>query len=410
MRSLNHTYAEMLASRLLAILASFGVAILTARVLGPADRGHYYYIITLAATGVQFASFGIHASNSYLIARTPVLLAQLMANSGWIALVGGVAAAAGALVFDFFVGDFAQSVISVIAVLMLAPSLLLFLYLSNMAVALNRPRTFNGLIIFNGVAAIAAALFAAYPAPSLSSFLLAAVVASLASGLLAWGLLSRGVHVPRSFDVPLFYQGISFAFRSYVATLFGFMMSRMSIGIIRQFGDFSDLGYWSVAAQISDALLILPATVSLLLFPSLVRIKGAMRWNEYRKTLFQVSFVMAALCIVVGAVVPLIVVFIFGAAYGPAIAITIGLLPGVFFLGVASVTSQFLSAHGYPWSQVLSWIFGSLLQLALSLALFGQVGSVGLAWIQSGCAAIVCALLLVNSWQFSARDSIADGK
>ena len=103
--SLKYTYAEMLLARGLAILGSFGVAILTARMLGPEDRGRYYYIITLAAVGVQFASFGIHSSNSYLIARTAGLLAQVMTNTAWIAVLGGTAAAAGVLLFDFALGD-----------------------------------------------------------------------------------------------------------------------------------------------------------------------------------------------------------------------------------------------------------------------------------------------------------------
>src|SRR5436309_16036689 len=123
MRSLNYTYAEMLLSRGLAILGSFGVTILTARMLGPGDRGRYYYIITLAAVGVQLASLGIHASNSYLIARTPGLLAQVMANAAWIALLGGTVAAAGVLAFEFAIGGPAQDYAFIAAVLMLAPSL-----------------------------------------------------------------------------------------------------------------------------------------------------------------------------------------------------------------------------------------------------------------------------------------------
>ncbi len=104
MRSLNYTYAEMLLSRGLAILGSFGVAILTARVLGPADRGRYYYVITLAAVGVQFASFGIHSSNSYLIARTPGLLAASHGQHDLDCDSGRDFAAAGVLVFDFAIG------------------------------------------------------------------------------------------------------------------------------------------------------------------------------------------------------------------------------------------------------------------------------------------------------------------
>ncbi len=128
-----------------------------------------------------------------------------------------------------------------------------------------------------------------------------------------------------------------------------------------------------------------------------------MRWNEFKTTLFRLSSMMAALCIVVSIVAHLVIEIIFGMAYAPAVAIVLALLPGVFFLGVASVVSQFLSASGFPWSQVLAWICGALLQAGLSIALFGRFGVVGLAWIQSGCAALVCVWLLVNSLKFNHR-------
>jgi O-antigen/teichoic acid export membrane protein len=91
-------------------------------------------------------------------------------------------------------------------------------------------------------------------------------------------------------------------------------------------------------------------------------------------------------------------------AYLPAAAILLALLPGVLFLGVASVASQFLAANGYPWSQVLAWICGSFLQAGLSIALFEQFGIVGLAWIQTGCAVFVCGWLLVNCLNYAHRD------
>jgi O-antigen/teichoic acid export membrane protein len=396
MRSLN-TYAEMLLSRGLAILGSFGVAILTARMLGPADRGRYYYIITLAAVGVQLASFGIHSSNSYLIARTPSLLAQVMANTAWIAVLGGAGAAVGVLVFDFALGDSAPDYVFAAVVLLLAPSSLLFMYLVNLAVALNRPRTFNGLIIFGSVASILFALVAAYPSPSLNRFLFAAVAASVLACGLSWIVLARGTSIPRAFDYSLFYDSIAFALRVHIATLLSFLMARMGVLLIRQSGNFSDLGYWSVAAQIADALLILPGTITLLLFPSLVRAEGAVRWNEFKTTLFQLSAIMAVLCIVAAAVAHPVIEIVFGVAFLPVVALVLALLPSVFFLAVGSVASQFLSASGFPWSQVLAWVFGAVLQAVLSIVLFGRFGVIGLAWIQSGCAAAVCLWLLINS-------------
>jgi O-antigen/teichoic acid export membrane protein len=402
MRSLTHTYAAMLFARGLAILGSLGVAILTARILGPADRGRYYYVVTLALVGVQFASLGIHSSNTYLIARTPTLLAQIMANTVWIATLGGITAAGGVLVFDLFTGDSAQTVVLIVTVLTLSPSLLLFLYLSNIAVALNRPQAFNGLIILNSAASIAMALFAAHSSPTLNGFLFAAVAASLISCSLAWVVLANGISIPRTFDHSLFCRGIGFALRAHIATLFGFLMIRLNVVVLRQFGTFADLGHWSIAAQIADALMVLPATIGLLLFPSLVRAEGAMRWNAYKVALFQLSLMMAVLCVVSAALARFIIDAIFGSAYSSAVEIIFALLPGVFFLGVASVASQLLSANGFPWSQVLAWVSGALLQAVLSVTLFGAFGTVGLAWIQSACAAFVCVWLLLDSLKFKA--------
>lgn len=404
MQSVKYTYAEMLLARGFAILGSFGVAILTARMLGPDDRGRYYYIVTLAAVGMQFASFGIQASNTYLVARKPMLLPQILANSVWIAILGGVLAAIGVTLFDYITSDVTQNQVLGLVVLILTPSLLLFLYLSNLVVALNRPHAFNGLVIFGSAASIAMALVAAYPAPSLNRFLVAAVAASVTACVLAWVVITQGTKVPRRFDLFLFYSSMTYAFKAHVATMFGFFMARMSVMIIKQFGSFGDLGHWSIAAQISDALLVLPATIGLLLFPSLVRADVAGRWKEFKFTLVQLGTIMAVLCLAVAAAIQPVIRLVFGADYLPAVPIVLALLPGVFFLGIASVASQFLSANGYPWSQVLAWIFGGIFQAVLSIIFFEEIGVVGLAWVQSACAGAVCLWLFINSLKYAHHD------
>lgn len=403
MRSLKYTYAEMLAARILAIVGSIGVAILTARMLGPVDRGRYYYIITLAAVGMQFASLGIHASNTYLVARTPSLLPQIMSNTVWIALLGGALAAFGALIFDVATGSSSHDLTVILTLMVLTPSTLLFMYLTNLVVALNRPSAYNALIIFGSLASISLALIAALLSPTLATFLWAAVAGSVGASIVAWMVLAKGVHVPRLFDSELFLTGITFAVKAHIATLLGFLMSRLGILIIRQFGNFGDVGQWSIAIQISDAIMILPATISLLLFPSLVRADEANRNREFKSTLFQLSGLMAVLCLVASVLIQPVLVFFFGTAYAPAVAIVHALLPGVFFLAVASVASQFLSAQGYPWSQVLAWVCGAVLQATLSIVLFDRIGVVGLALIQSGCATFVCIWLLLSCWPYLRR-------
>jgi O-antigen/teichoic acid export membrane protein len=79
----------------------------------------------------------------------------------------------------------------------------------------------------------------------------------------------------------------------------------------------------------------------------------------------------------------------------------LALLPGIFFLALSSVASQFLSAFGIPLLQLVGWIVGWALQILLSLLLFEKYGVLGLACVQSGCAAFVCLWLFITALEFA---------
>jgi O-antigen/teichoic acid export membrane protein len=89
----------------------------------------------------------------------------------------------------------------------------------------------------------------------------------------------------------------------------------------------------------------------------------------------------------------------------------LALLPGVFFLAVTSTVSQFLSAFGIPWTQIVVWILGFVMQVVLSILLFDKYGVLGLAWVQSGCAAFVCFWLFMKALEYApGRGSAASAR
>jgi O-antigen/teichoic acid export membrane protein len=185
--------------------------------------------------------------------------------------------------------------------------------------------------------------------------------------------------------------------------LVAFFMARTNVVVLRHYGEFGDLGHWSIAAQISDALLLLPATISTLLFPLLVRADAVSRWKDFKSTTLQLGAAIAILCLgVAGTALPFISIA-FGSDYASAGAILLALLPGVFFLTITSTVSQFLSAFGIPWSQLVVWMVGWILQVGLSMLLFDRYGVVGLAWIQSGCAALVCLGLFAKALEYAPK-------
>jgi O-antigen/teichoic acid export membrane protein len=401
-------YLRTFLARSAALLGPLFVTVITARLLGPEDRGRYYYVMTLAAVGVQLASFGIQASNSFLLSKQPNLLSRILANTRWIGLLGGLAAGAGVLTFEVLVGDPATFAYTATVVIILCPLNLLFLYLTNIAVGMNWPNLFNGLIILNSVLLATSAATVALLLPELNSFLVAAIIASALTCILAWMLIAKDCIVPREFDWPLLSENILFAARAHVAILVGFLMARTGIAILRYYGAFGDIGYWSIAAQITDALLILPGTVGMLLFPALVRAGHADRWIGFTTVAWRVGAVMAVICAGAALVAHFVITIVFGINYASAVDITIALLPGVFFLSMASIASQFLSAFGIPWTQLAAWIVGWIAQAGLSLLVVGAYGVLGLAWTQSFCSGVVCAWLFVNALNYRPR-SLAEG-
>src|SRR2546430_14999637 len=81
------------------LVAGFAASIVTARALGPAGRGEYFFVVALSTIIVQFAHLGLASSNTYLVAKRPSLMGPLIANSVWVSLLagGGVAVVAVAI-------------------------------------------------------------------------------------------------------------------------------------------------------------------------------------------------------------------------------------------------------------------------------------------------------------------------
>jgi O-antigen/teichoic acid export membrane protein len=68
-------------TRVLIIAVTFATAVVITRVLGPTGRGFYAVATTIGAIGVQFSNFGLHASNTYYVAKDRALLPALIGNT-----------------------------------------------------------------------------------------------------------------------------------------------------------------------------------------------------------------------------------------------------------------------------------------------------------------------------------------
>lgn len=409
----NLDLALTLMSRGLAVGGLLVVSVLTARALGPIDRGRYFLVVAYAQLAAQFGSLGLQSSNTYYCANRPRRAAELLIQSLLVSTVASaVAAAALAITIGWSrrtgAADGARVLggASLISVVM-APMTTSFLLINNMAVALGRVRLFNLMLIFNALLAAAAAAVAGLLGCGLVGFLAAALVASFLANLCSYHVLAKGWMRPRRLNWRLLRVSIGYGTRSFLSTLSGFGISRAPALALQAAGQMQGVGYLSVAQQIADALSLAASTIGLLVFPRMVRAENEMeRWKLLRvalpSTLVIMLGVAAGVIIVVGPATRLL----FGQAYSASVPLTIYLMPSVIFLALITIISQYLSAGGFPWKQVGVWLIAAPISGFGSYVMARQMSALGVVGFQAfsyGAIAIALGAIALSRHRAAQR-------
>lgn len=344
--------ASTIGARVVIVLAGLVTGVVTARVLGPEGRGAYFLAVTLAGFVVQFGNLGLPSANTYLVAGEPRRLPVLAVNSCWVS-VAVLLLSGGA----FWIVSLATD--ADIGVLVLAACLgaanLLFLLTSNLLVGVGRIGAFNATQIAGNCLALAGVLAAAVLAGSVVSFLLSGVAAVGIAAAAVLLLLLRGRQASPTFDLGVFREGIVYSLRAYGVTILGFIVLRGNVFIVQWLSPAEQLGVYSVAVQIADVIGILPVSMALVLFPALVRQEEA-RYRSMQQQLRIAALLMLAACIGSAALVRPAVDLAFGPEYATASSVYLAMVPGVFFLGMSTIISQYLGAVGLPVSIFVAWL------------------------------------------------------
>jgi O-antigen/teichoic acid export membrane protein len=395
----NRDVSITLLTRGLQLASGLAATVVSARFLGPTGRGQYFFVITLTLLVVQFSNLGLPASNTYRVARDPELLGPLVVNSLFASLVVGVGAAAAAVAFLRLTNIFSTTrPILMLFALALAPAMLFFLLGTNLLVGSGRIRVFNAFELAGNALVMGALVAAGLLAPRVSAFLTASTVAWAAvAGALALFLLRRS-RGPRGFRADVFRAGLRYSAKAYLAALLSFVVLRGNVFLLQRFAFEQELGWYSVAAQVADALAILPATIALVLFPRLVR-DAAGRLHATLRTALVTGALLALLCVVAAFAAGPVISFVFGADFEPAARILRWMLPGVVAFGVLTVLSQFLAALGMPKALVGIWGLAAAVALVLGrflIAPYHAVGAAATLSITYGLTLVLVGALVVR--------------
>lgn len=361
------------------LIIGFLTSVMSARFLGPSGRGEYFYITTLAMMLTQLGNLGLGISNTYLVSKQPNLFGKLFVNSFYISVLLGLSIAIiTVLILNLMNGI---SWVDILVLMLLVPASIFYFLGVNLFIGINKIKMYNVFQISSNILLFLLMLCAGLSGQKVLGFLFASVFGWLLIGAFLFISLVKSTQIGIKdfrFDNKSFLLGANFGLKTYLITLLGLLVLKGNVFLLKYFSNDIDLGYFSIASQLNDCLIIIPGTANLILFPSLVRNQSD-RWQEMMRHFRSIMVLMLITCILSMLLVEPFIKIAYGINFLPAAKIFLYLLPGSFFLGLISIISSFTSASDLPPQTILIWLIAFIIVMLASYVLIPLYDGVGAA-------------------------------
>jgi O-antigen/teichoic acid export membrane protein len=369
-------------SRIIIILIAIASSIITARWLGPAGKGTFAVLWVIVGLGVQFGNFGFHASNVYFTARHKEQVTKIASNSLWFGLIIGGIISFGIISLHRLNPNLFGSIplILLLITVILIPLKLLLLFFQNIFLGLQKILTYNSFELVErffllAVVVLVLILFKQGLFKLMVCILMITGIVTAFFTIYIRRVTKFSLFHP---DRGLFSKMFQYGFKAYFSSIFGFLIIRSDMLLVNYFKGASASGIYSIAANFSELLYLLPVTIGAMLFPKVsanITDNGTFTQKVSRQTVF----LMTITCILVALVCKPLILLLYGVQFAFSAIPLLWLLPGVFFLSLATIYNNDLAGRGYPPVIIMATGIGFALNFSLNLLFIPRWGIIGAA-------------------------------
>jgi O-antigen/teichoic acid export membrane protein len=193
--------------------------------------------------------------------------------------------------------------------------------------------------------------------------------------------LLRHVRVIPGINLTALRQQASFGARSHFGWVLQAMNHRLDVFLVGCFVGTAGVGHYLVGVNLAELGWWIPITLGSVLFPKVAAMAARDNFElsaaACRRTLALTALAIAGLLLVARPMIPVV----YGAEFGPSVAVFMILLPSGLFYTVHKVLGSSLSASGKPQVTVYSGIVSLPATVGLNLLLFRPGGSRAPRWL-----------------------------
>jgi O-antigen/teichoic acid export membrane protein len=393
--------AETYSAQLLRVAGALLFNIWLTRLLAPAARGYYGVGLAVAMMATQFGQLGLNTANTYFVAKESHIRNVLLGNSVLATLV----VAPVLIVIVIIVDTVFPSLIAIpngplIVALCYIPFALAYIYFQGLLLGIHQIRRYNLLEVANryiplAILGVCALISVVTPTAALTGVVLGQAIACV------WAWASLYSHSDRvTYSIPLMIDTLRYGVRIHLATVFSFVLFRADLLMVAHMRSPAEAGYYSLATSLAEYMSLPASVAGMILLPHLSSLhESPEKFRLMLQWLLGIGAVMMPLFAFGGYIGYPLIRWLFGAKYLPSWPGFVWLLPGIYFLGLACVTVQFVTSIGYKLSVAAAWFFALVLNLGANLYAIPHYGIVGASATSSICYALAFFLIFLIAYR-----------
>ena len=170
-----------------------------------------------------------------------------------------------------------------------------------------------------------------------------------------------------------------YGLKGHVGNIFQKFNTRLDQFFISPYWGSAMLGNYSIAVTISELIFYIPDSIGII---TLTSIAERDKKEAERLTAKSLRITIALTLILIGLLYFVAgpgVLFLYGAAFEPAIKAIYYLLPGIFFVGISKILSKYFSGIGRPEINTYTSAISMVVTILLCITLIPRYGIVGAA-------------------------------
>ena len=405
--------AGLIGSRLMLVIFGFGTGIITARLLGPHDRGIFTLLIMLPQTLVTFVKMGVAQANVYYIRRAHVPVSVVASNSLMLTFAVTIVCLLACLLGgQWFIDPFVDGApwSYVWLSLILVPFLLIESYFLAILQAVEAFGPYNMQSIYKAVMSfvgIATALLLLHG--KLWSALVSQVsVLAIANLWLLWQVY-RIEPYRLGWDNNVGKGMLEFGAKSYIQTLAAHLHYRIDLYLIALLLNPEQVAFYSIAVNMTHPILQIPDAIGTVIFPKLAGSSDAAAHQRTAVTCRHTLFATIIAAIVYAGIGSQLMVFFYGARYAPAIPPMFMMLPGIIMISLYQILTRNFTSRNKQQINIISAGVALVVNTTANLILIPRMGIVGAALstaISYSLAALILLVVFVRESGATVRETV----